>query len=299
MQNLKISKMIFSILGFFILFLVLFSLFGFWTATHPPKYKTNLSPKDFGFNYEQITLTTSDNLKLSAWFIEAKQKSDKVIIILHGYPFDKANVLAWSSFLQKEFNLFLFDFRYFGDSQGHMTTVGYHEQKDLKTAIDYLQKKTLPDNTQKFKDIGLMGFSLGGAVAIMTAAKDDRIKAVVSDSAYANLDQMVGEYYRSLLVLRYPLSKLTNFWAKVFVGISPNEISPEKDAKNLKIPILLIHSKKDQVIPFENALRIQKALKNNPKSQFFFFEEGVHGGVPVNLEKEYQDRVLGFFRQNL
>jgi uncharacterized protein len=291
MPNLKISKMLLFFISFFIVFLILFSLFGFWTATHPPRHKTNISPKDFGFQFEEVTLTTSDNIKLGAWFVESEQKSDRVIIVLHGYPFDKTNILGWASFLQKEFNLFLFDFRYFGDSEGSMTTVGFHEQKDLEAAIDYLEKKQF--------DVGLMGFSLGGAVAIMTAANDERIKAVVSDSAYANLDLMMSEYYKNLFVLKYPLALLTNIWSNIFVGISPNEISPEKEAKNLKIPILVIHSKKDQVIPFENALRIQKSLQANKKAQFYFIDEGSHGIVSKNIQGQYQKKVLDFFRQNL
>lgn len=285
-------KMIFSAIIFLILFLILFSLYGFWTATHPPKYKTNLTPKDFGWNFEDITLITSDNIKLAAWFVPSEQKSDKVVIVLHGYPFDKANILGWASFLQKDFNLFFFDFRYFGESEGSATSVGYHEQKDLKAAIDYLQEK-------EYKKIGAMGFSLGGAVAIMSTSYDNRIKAVVSDSAFANIDLMIGEYYKNLSVLKYPLIPLTKMWARVIIGVGTDKISPEKAAQNLKIPVLLIHSKKDQVIPFENALRLRKSLKNNKSTEFFFFEEGAHGGVPENLEKEYQKRVLGFFNQNL
>jgi len=292
MINLKISKMILSLIGFLVLFLTLFSLYGFWSATHPPRYKTNLTPKDFGFKFEEVTLTTSDKLKISAWFVPSEQKSDKVIILLHGYPFDKANLLNWAEFLQKDFNLFFFDFRYFGESEGSMTTVGFHEQRDLKSALDYLQKRG-------FKKIGLMGFSLGGAVAIITASYDKRINAVVTDSAFANINLMIDEYYRNLPILRYPLSILTNFWARVFVGVNPNEIAPEKAAKNINIPVLLIHGEKDQVIPFENAIRIQKSLKNNTSAQFFFFEEGSHGGVPENLEKEYQKKVLEFFNKNL
>lgn len=297
MINLKIPKMILSLISFLVLFLILFSLYGFWTATHPQRYKTNLTPKDFGHKFEKVTLITSDNLKIAAWFVPSSKSSDgkpsdKVIILLHGYPFDKANLLNWAEFLQKDSNLFFFDFRYFGESEGSMTTVGLYEQRDLKSALDYLQKRG-------FKKIGAMGFSLGGAVALMTADYDKRIKAVVSDSAFANIDLMIDEYYQNLPILRYPLSILTNFWAWIFVGVNTDKISPEKAAEDIKIPVLLIHGKKDQVIPFENALRIQKSLKNNSKAKFFFFEEGGHGGVPVNLEKKYQDRVLVFFRQNL
>ncbi len=279
-------------IGIFIGFLVLFSLYGFWVATHPPRYITNLTPKDFGWEFEEITLRTTDGLKLAAWFVPAQNQSDKVIIMLHGYPADKANLLPWSKFLHEEFNLFFLDFRYFGNSEGSMTTIGYKEQQDLKAAIDYLEDKG-------FSKIGAMGFSLGGAVGILTASRDDRLKAIVSDSAFANIDLMAHEFYKPLFVLKYPLTFLTKLWAQIFLGINPDEIAPEKKAAGLTVPVLLIHSKKDQTISFENALRIQKALKNNPKAEFLFLEEGVHGGLSANLQLEYEKRVIEFFKENL
>ncbi len=278
-------------LGLFLAFLVLFSLYGFWVAIHPPRYITNLIPKDLGWKFEEITLTTSDGLKLASWFIPARNQSDKVIILLHGYPADKANLLHYSEFLHTDFNLFFLDFRYFGDSEGSMTTIGDKEQQDLKAAIDYLEDKG-------FSKIGAMGFSLGGAVAILTASKDDRLNAIVSDSAFANIDLMAHEFYKPLFVLKYPLTLLTKLWAQIFLGINPADISPEKAAQNLKIPVLLIHSKKDQTISFENALRIQKGLKSSPKAEFFFLEEGVHGGLPANLQAEYERRVIEFFKKS-
>lgn len=110
---------------------------------------------------------------------------------------------------------------------------------------------------------------------------------------------MINEYYRNLSILRYPLSILTNLWAWIFVGVNPRDVAPEKAAENISIPVLLIHSQKDQVIPFESALRIQKSLKNNTSAQFFFFDEGSHGGVPEHLEKLYQTKVLDFLKHNL
>ncbi len=290
MINLS-SNMLLAI-GFFIGFLTLFSLYGFWVATHPPKYITNLTPKDLGWEFEEIALTTKDDIKLSAWLVPSKTKSDKVIILLHGYPADKANLLQWAEFLHQDFNLFFLDFRYFGDSSGSFTTIGHREQKDLQEALNYLQEKG-------FDKMGVMGFSLGGAVGILTASKDARIKAVVSDSAFANIDLMGHEFYKQLFVLKYPLTFLTKLWAQFFLGVNVNDIAPEKAAANLKIPILLIHSQKDQTISFENALKLQQSLKNNTKAQYFFPEEGVHGGLPINLETEYKRKVTEFFKQNL
>lgn len=288
---MKLPKMLIYF-GLFVAFLIFFSLYGFWTATHPPRYITNLTPKDLGWAFEEVSLTTTDNIKLAAWMIPATNKSDKVVILLHGYPADKANLLQWSSFLHQDFNLFFLDFRYFGNSQGQLTTIGFHEQKDLQTALDYLQNKG-------FTKIGAMGFSLGGAVAMLTTSKDGRIKAIVSDSTFANIDHMGYAFYKPLLVLKYPLTFLTKLWAQIFLGINADEIAPEKAAENLKIPILLIHSKKDQVIPFENAIHIQKALSSNPKAEFFFLDEGTHGFLPANLQKQYQQKVVEFFNKNL
>ncbi len=284
-------KMLFYI-GIFIGFLVLFSLYGFWVAIHPSKFITNLTPKDMKWNYEEVTLITDDNIKLSSWWVPAQNPSEKVIIMLHGYPADKANLLPWSKFLHEEYNLFFLDFRYFGESEGSMTTVGYKEQQDLKAAIDYLNEKD-------FTKIGAMGFSLGGAVGILTAGKQEGLKAIVSDSAFANIDLMSHEFYKNLFVLKYPLTFLTKLWAQIFLGINLNEIAPEISAINLTIPILLIHSKKDQTISFENALRIQKGLKDNPKAEFFFPEEGVHGGLSANIQVEYEERVIKFFKRSL
>lgn len=283
---------------FFILlsigFLVLFSLYGFWVVTHPAKFITNLTPKDLGWEYEEVGLTTQDGVKLAAWFVPAQNKSDQVIILLHGYPADKANLLYWSEFLHQDFNLFFLDFRYFGNSSGSMTTIGFHEQKDLQAAIDYLQNRG-------FNKIGAMGFSLGGVVAILTASNPSAngLKAIVSDSAFASIDLMGNEFYKGLWILKYPLTQLTKLWAKIFLGINAAQIAPEKAAANLKIPILLIHSKKDATIPFENALRIQKTLQQNSKAETHLLEEGVHGGLPDYLKREYEKKAIKFFKQNL
>lgn len=285
------EKVIFY-LALFLGFLILFSLYGFWVAVHPPKYITNLTPKDLGWEFEEVSLTTEDGVRLAAWRVPSEQKSDKVIILLHGYPADKANLLNWSEFLHQDFNLFFLDFRYFGKSEGKLTTIGWKEVEDLKAAIDYLEN-------EGFTKIGVMGFSLGGAVSILAATKDARIKAVVSDSAYANLDLMGHEFYRNLFVLKYPLTYLTKLWAQIFLGINATEAAPEKAAKNLKMPILLIHSQSDQTISFENAQRLKAALQNNPKAEFLFLEEGIHGALPPNLLDDYQSKVINFFQRNL
>jgi fermentation-respiration switch protein FrsA (DUF1100 family) len=135
---------------------------------------------------------------------------------------------------------------------------------------------------------------MGGAVALMTAPDTPEITAVISESSYAHLSWMAYELY-GMPVIRYPLGWLTGLWAKVFLGISIGKVSPAASAGELKIPVFVIHSASDRVIPFENTMEIKKSLKNNPKAEFWFQEDLAHG----HLGKDYQKRVLNFFERSL
>ena len=272
-----------------IIALLLFtSLWGFYISIKTPKIISHITPSNYSMEYEELSFKTKDNLNLSAWFIaNERDPESKTIILLHGYPADKGNILPIMRFLNEKYNLLLFDFRYLGSSEGKYTTIGAKEVEDLLAAIKFLKSRGI-------EEVGVWGLSMGGAVALMTAKEAPEIKAIMADSAYANLNLMSYELYR-IPVLRYPLGYLTALWGKLFLGMDIRKTSPELAVKNLSIPILIFHSKADEVIPFKNAERLEEALKNNPKAEFWFVEKLTHEQHPKN----YQDRVLDFFERNL
>jgi dipeptidyl aminopeptidase/acylaminoacyl peptidase len=272
---------------FAFLFFILLSLIGFVTSIKPQKFISKTTPEDLGLEYEEVTFTTKEGIKLRGWFIPNQNEQSKTIILLHGYPADKGDILPVMSFLGKKFNLFLFDFRYLGESGGSISTAGAKETEDLLAAIGYLKSRNIDE-------VGIWGFSMGGAVALMTARDAPEIKAVISESSYARLDLMARELYR-IPLLKYPLSYLTGFWSKIFLGVHPKDVSPVEGVKKLDIPILLLHSKNDQVVPFKHALLLQEALIENPRANFWFEDNLVHG----QLGNEYQNRILEFFEKNL
>lgn len=286
-------RWLFFILGLPFLILPLLVFWGFWQAVHPPKYLSSQTPSDLSWAFENITLTTSDNLKLSGWFVPAKKEGSKsAIILLHGYPFDKGNLLSWTSFLHNDFNLLFFDFRYFGESEGKFTSLGFYERQDVLSTIDYLEKRGL-------EKIGLMGFSLGGTVALLTLPETDKIAAVVSDSAFANLDLIGQVYYQNLFFLKKPLTQLTKIYARIFLRIDPDEVAPEEKVRGIKIPIFIIHGRQDETITIEHAERLKEALGDNPNAQFWFLDKGTHGMLSSEVRKEYEERILNFFKENL
>ncbi|PCI19715.1 hypothetical protein COB64_03315 [Candidatus Wolfebacteria bacterium] len=295
-----------------VLFFLFTSLWGFYISIRPPKFTSTITPGDLGLDFEEVSFVTKDGIRLRGWFILRQDSGQvplqteevpidkidrgstisqgdigtKTIILLHGYPADKGNILPTMSFLNQTYNLFLFDFRYLGQSGGTYTTIGARETEDLKAAIHYLKSRDI-------EEVGVWGFSLGGAVALMTAQGAPEIKAIVSESSYASLALLAPELYR-IPILRYPLGYLSGLWAKLFLGINTKKVSPAAAAKNLTIPVLVIHSKKDDVIPFSHAVRLQESLEDNSKAEFWFQENLRHG----EFDAEYQARILDFFKRN-
>jgi dipeptidyl aminopeptidase/acylaminoacyl peptidase len=281
--------MIFYILFALIFFIGFLSFWGFWQAAHPPKIVSNLTPKELGWDFEEVSLKTEDGVTLSAWFIPTENKTNKTIILLHGYPADKGDLLRWSTFLKNHYNLFFFDFRYFGKSEGSYTSLGFHERKDVLAAIKYLK-------TNEIDEIGLMGFSFGASVALLTLPETSDVGAVVADSAFANLDLMGKTYYGNIPLLQKPLTILTKAYGRLIYGIKVDEITPEVAVKKTETPIFIIHSRQDELVLLENAERLKEALGSNQNSQVWIYDRGVHGELGSS---DYQEKILQFFEKHL
>lgn len=280
-------KIILNTIISLIVVLLVLSLWGFYNAIRPFKIVSTVTPKDFGIKYESVSFKTKDNVLIRGWFIPHPNPKAKTIVLLHGYPADKGNILPSTIFLHKSYNLLYFDFRYLGGSEGYYSTVGKNEVLDLLAAIQFLHSRGI-------NEVGMWGFSLGGAVALMTAPLAPQIKAIVSESSYARLDLMTYEYYK-IPLLKYPLGELTRLWGWLFLHDDIKKISPATAAEKINIPILLIHSKRDQVISYDHALLLQKSLKHNPKAQFLMIENTTHGEHFENYEKVIER----FFADNL
>ena len=286
MISLISKNMLILIFQFIIGFLILFSFLVFLMSIKPGKWPVYFTPESFNLKYENATFETSDGLKIKGWFIPS-DKSNDTIIVMHGYPTNKADVLPFSMFLLKKFNVFLFDFRSFGESEGSYTTAGYKEVNDLDAAVNYIKSR------KDTKNIGALGFSLGGSVAIMN--KNSDIKAVVADSAYSNLNNMIEVMYKNFYFLKHPFVYLTRAYGRIFFKVDPKDVSPENAIKNIDKPVLIIHGKKDTQIPVNEAYILHNA---NKKTELWIVEAG-HGETYALNKEEYEKRVLEFFEENL
>jgi len=275
-----------------VLFFGLFSLVTFWAHLNPPASLSQQTPGDFGLLFEEIELHTEDGLKLAGWFIPgladgAESSQAPTLVVLHGWPEDKGSVLRGAVPLLDQFNLLLFDFRALGRSEGRYSKLGAREVKDVRAALDWLE-------ASGHTDIGVWGFSMGGAVALMSAGQDPRVRAVVTDTSFARLDIMARDMFR-IPLLSHGLALGMRAWSALFLGIDIRRVAPLEAAERLKSPVLIIHLKHDHFVPFHHALMFENALADHTNAEFWFRDEGFYGHVSA----EYLERLRAFFDAHL
>ena len=276
--------MIIKIILFIVGIVIAISLINFILYVHPPRYASAAKPSDFGLRYEPVTLQTKDSIALAGWFVP-NNKSQDVILVLHGYPFDKGNILPAVRFLAGNFSLMLVDFRYFGESAGAYTTVGHKEVMDVEAAVAYLKARN-------FKNIGIIGFSLGASAALL--ANPD-VKAIVADSPYATLENMMRRIY-SLFpgFLKEPFVALTRLYARILLGIDTKAVAPLATVDSIAARLLLVHGENDTQIPVENSVQLyEKADKS--RTELWIIKNADHGSYLETAE--YKQRITAFFKE--
>ena len=263
------------------------SVWTFWMAVRPPRIAIPGTPQDFRLTADDVTITTDDGVRLAAWLIPSAAANAPGVILLHGYPANKADLLPIAGGLHSRFTVLLLDFRYFGKSEGAATTLGFRERADLRAGIDTLAQRG-------YTRIGVFGYSLGGAVAILSAAEDPRIHAVSAWAPFADLRVLARDLYGMFWVLKYPFVELMVLWGRLFFGGDITRPSPEMAAARLTIPVQIWASRDDDQIPFAHAERLQKALANNPRAE-------LHVGRGLHNERvdDFERRLADFFAKSL
>lgn len=272
-------------------FIVLLSALQFVLGIAPPKYRSSETPAHYGVAFEAVSLRTEDGKTLRGWFVPAQQPTNRTVLVGHGYPFDKGNVLPAALFLRDAFNLFLFDFRSFGESDGRITTLGWREVRDVRAAIAYLATRN--DSTL----LGAYGFSLSAATFLM--AQPPQVRALVSDASFARLDLLLDRQFFFLPgPLKWPFVGLTSLYARLFLGFWPSQVNPAEAIVHVPFPVLLIHGTRDSQIPVRHAhLLYEDAPKD--RVELWLVEGADHGATGVVAGPEYEDRIRAFFEVHL
>ena len=248
-----------------------------------------------GLHPEFVRFASADGTSLAGAFLRGTNRA--TIVLLHGYGDSKTQLLPQAKFLLAEgFNIFLFDFRASGESDGEYITLGLDEQQDLAGAICYLHTRKDIDHGR----IGVFGFSMGGSVALLKAGDLPEIRAVAVDSSYAEVKSVIQANFREYLgrFTFFPLGTLVLYIIKVRTGAYLSDIRPLKHMHRLHdIPLLFIHGTKDVTVPVWDAMRMQGSATG--PTDMFIIEGAGHHTTRAMAGEQYTKKLVGFFRTHL
>ena len=210
---------------------------------HPSE--NNYQNDKIQFNYDEIFIKVNDEIQLKSWIIKKDFKKLKTLVIFHGNAGHLSNRIYKLNELYKlDINVLLISWRGFSGNKGSPTENNLYT--DAKASIRWLNEQGVNNN-----QIILYGESLGTGVAV-EVGKENNFNSIILESPFTSIENSAKIYYpylpvRLLLKDRYD---------------SINKI------KMINTPILIMHGKKDDIVPFSMGKELfEKA--NSPKYSYF------------------------------
>jgi len=211
------------------------------TFLYSPVREVPYMPDELGLDFENVVFRSADGLKLTGWYIHAKD-SELTVLFCQGnggnmmYCLDSINI-----FYSLGLNCFIFDYRGYGSSDGKPSEDGTY--LDAGAAYKWLteERKILSDN------IIIFGRSLGGSIAAHLAG-NVKAKALVIDSAFTSYVDIGKKFYPYMPVRWFARFKYTTI----------------DYIRKVHCPVMIIHSRNDEVVPFEFGLELYEAA-DEPK----------------------------------
>ena len=249
------------------------------------------TPVPIGLNgAELVEFRSRDGARLCGWFIPAQSAADgsetpATILHAHGNA-GNMNDHAWfTEYLPVAgFNVFIFDFRGYGQSEGRAwTRNGLLD--DTHAALDYLVTRSDVDRGR----IGMYGQSLGGSIGLNVMAERSEIRAAVIESAFTSWREEAAA-----AVSGEPPA----WWARLaaWMLISDRARPDEAIVRCGPRPILIVHGDSDGTVPVEHGRRLRAAGGANVELV------EVAGGDHNSLREtnpEIEQRIIWFFRSHL
>lgn len=236
------------------------------------------SPAQLDLRYEDVTVKTSDGLKLHAWFVPSPNERAR-LFFLHGNAGNIGDRISrLPELVKRGISVFLLDYRGYGQSEGIPSELGIYA--DAEAGLAWLKRRASPGGASQNVPIIYHGESLGSAVAIELAVSNELPRKLIIEGGFTSARDMAKLMY-SFLGTTLPLTYKFDSVSKI---------------KNVSRPLLSIHGIEDDVVPFSLG---QKLFEAHPGPKEFFTVPGAHHNDLISVAgMKYYDRIAEFIFKN-
>ncbi len=253
------------------------------------------SPANHGLPFERMFFRSRDGLTLHGWWIPA-ENAKGTIVQCHGQNGSMdADLISARLLHNAGYQVFMFDFRAHGLSGGDHVTFGWLEANDLLGALDYLEKQ------HDIGRVGILGFSMGGVVAMRTALIDPRITCIVADGLIGQMQTTMTRWMHDKGLPKSVAHHLTNLalWlGSRRTGTPLNQINTIRWAHTLAdCSLLIIHGEQDHLVSMDE---INQLIANAPTETAMWIAPGCkHREALERYPDEYIQRIFRWFSDYL
>ena len=224
---------------------------------------------------------------------ERPQEIMPCVIYLHANASSRIEGLHIRRFLLKRnINLCVFDFQGSGMSEGDYISLGYHEKHQVKNIVDFVEKYP------GVGKIGLWGRSMGAATSLIYTSMDKRIKATVADSPFEDFRKLAKEMVLSQIKIPGFLVEgalsIIGKSVKNKNGMDINEIKAIEAVKKCNVPVIFIHARDDELVPYHHSEDLLENYNGNIKEL-----KSVNGGHNGRRPSPLMEYVGDFFATHL
>jgi uncharacterized protein len=252
---------------------------------HPVRnISTGASLDENNISYQEIELTTKDGINLAAWY--TPPQNGAVILVAHGYDGSRPENI-YIMLAKNGYGVLAWDFRAHGQSGGKTCSLGYYEQLEAEAALDFVHSQL------DVKHIGAWGGSMGAATMILTAAKYTEIEALVSDSAFPSLEDVMR--LNTPIKIMQPFALFFGEWQS---NSEVDQVRPVDEIGKIDPrAVFIIDGWEGAAVAMDSPHRLFDAA-GEPKQ--LWIEEGVpHLTMYDSDPTGYEKRVIGFFDEYL
>lgn len=253
---------------------ILAALFYPFLLYQPERKKLDLLPDQFGMEYEALWLTAADGVRLNAWRVPAANDNAakrRALLVFHGNAGNMSLAMPrFQMYRQMGVDVYMIDYHGFGQSDGEPS------EANLYLAAETIWRHLVEERNIEPGDIVIMGYSLGGAVAAWLAEQRPAAAGLILESTFTRLSD-VAENLFPWLPCRLILGSQFDSMGRL---------------ANIAMPLLVIHGKRDELVPFASGQKLFEAYKNGPKT-FVTIADDHNIGFLLS-EKEYTKEIKTF-----